>query len=146
MFEDRLVVITPTEHTRPAAVTEVSGFWENIGANVRTMSPADHDAALAVTSHLPHAAAVALAAATPNELLPYTAGGWRDSTRIAGGDPALWHAIFTANRQHVLEALARLDKSLAAFRKSLEQGDNESLMTILELAARRKRERDALGD
>jgi prephenate dehydrogenase len=146
LFEGRTVVITPTEHTRPAAVTEVSGFWESLGANVRTMSPSEHDRALAITSHLPHAAAVALAAATPTELLGLTAGGWNDTTRVASGDPALWQAIFAANREYVLEALDMMQQTFTSLRESLEQGDNESLLLILEMAARRKRERDALGD
>jgi prephenate dehydrogenase len=146
LFDGRTVVITPSEHTRPAAVTEVSGFWQSVGANVRSMSPAEHDGALAVTSHLPHVAAVALAAATPSDLLSLTASGWRDTTRIAGGDPALWQAILTANRQHVLDALELMGKTFTSLRESLEQGDNETLMTILETAAKRKRDRDALGD
>jgi prephenate dehydrogenase len=146
LFEGRVVVITPTDHTRQAAVTEVSGFWESLGANVRSMKPGDHDAALGITSHLPHIAAVALAAATPTELLPLTASGWRDTTRVAGGDPELWQAIFTANRQRVLEAIDLLDQTLGSLRESLEQGDNESLRLILESAAKRKRDRDALGD
>lgn len=146
LFEGRTVVITPTEHTRPAAVTEVSGFWQSLGANVISMTPDKHDAALAVTSHLPHVAAVALAAATPTELLPLTASGWRDTTRVAGGDPALWQAILTANRQHVLDALDLMGKTFNNLRESLKQGDNESLISILETAAKRKRDRDALGD
>ena len=87
LFDGRTVVITPTEQTRPAAVTEVSGFWESLGANVVNMTPARHDAALAITSHLPHLVASALAAATPTELLPLTASGWRDTTRVAASDP-----------------------------------------------------------
>ncbi len=146
LFEGRIVVITPTEHTRPAAVTEVNGFWQSLGAKVHRMTPADHDAALAITSHLPHLAAVALAAATPTDLLPYTASGWRDTTRVAGGDPAMWQAIFTANRQRVLDALELLGQTTNSLRESLEQGDNESLISILETAAKRKRDRDALGD
>jgi len=146
LFDGRTVVITPTEYTRPAAVTEVSGFWQSLGAYVRNMTPADHDRALAITSHLPHATAVALAAATPTELLGLTAGGWQDTTRVAGGDPALWQAILTANREHVLEALDLMQQTYTSLRESLEQGDNESLLLILEAAARRKRERDALGD
>jgi prephenate dehydrogenase len=146
LFDRRTVVITPTEHTRPAAVTEVIGFWQSLGANVESMSPAQHDAALAITSHLPHVAAAALAAATPSELLTLTATGWRDTTRIAGSDPALWQAILTANRQHVLDALDLMSQMLTSLRESLEHGDNESLVTILETAARRKRDRDALGD
>jgi prephenate dehydrogenase len=146
LLEGRVVVVTPTEHTRQAAVTEISGFWQSLGANVRLMKPAEHDAALAITSHLPHIAAIALAAATPTELLPLTAGGWRDTTRVAAADPGLWQAIFTANRERVLEAIDQMDQSLSALRESLEQGDNESLRSILETAAKRKRERDALGD
>ncbi|MEX0613873.1 MAG: prephenate dehydrogenase/arogenate dehydrogenase family protein, partial [Pirellulales bacterium] len=75
MFEGRTVVVTRSDATRPAAVTEVSGFWQSLGATVTTMTPAKHDAALAITSHLPHVAAVALAAATPMELLRLTASG-----------------------------------------------------------------------
>jgi prephenate dehydrogenase len=146
MFDGRTVVVTPSESTRPAAVTEVSGFWQSLGANVVTMSPARHDAALAITSHLPHVAAVALAAATPSEMLRLTAGGWRDTTRVAGADPKLWQAIFTANRQHVLEAIDFLSETLANFREALELGDQESLASMLEAAAKKKRERDALGD
>jgi prephenate dehydrogenase len=146
MFDDRTVVVTPSEATRTAAVTEVSGFWQSLGANVTTMSPARHDAALAITSHLPHVAAVALAAATPTELLGLTASGWRDTTRVAGGDPKLWQAIFTANRQHVLDAMDVLSQTLENFRETLEQGDYESLAAMLEAAAKKKRERDALGD
>jgi prephenate dehydrogenase len=146
MFDGRVVVVTPSEATRPAAVTEVSGFWQGLGANVMTMTPAKHDAALAITSHLPHVAAVALAAATPTELLRLTAGGWRDTTRVAGGDPKLWQAIFADNRRHVLDAIDVLSETLANFRESLELGDRESLTGMLEAAAKKKRERDALGD
>ncbi len=110
------------------------------------MSPSEHDAALAITSHLPHIAAVALAAATPTELLPLTAGGWRDTTRVAAADPALWRAIFTANRQHVLDALGLMDQKLNALRNSLEHGDNETLLAILETAAKKKRDCNALAD
>ena len=146
MFDGRIVVVTPSEATRPAAVTEISGFWQGLGANVITMKPARHDAALAITSHLPHVAAVALAAATPMELLRLTASGWRDTTRVAGADPKLWQAIFAANRQHVLDAIDLLDQTLDNLRETLEQGDYESLTLMLEAAARKKRERDALGD
>lgn len=146
MFDGRIVVVTRSEATRPAAVTEISGFWESLGASVTTMTPAKHDAALAITSHLPHVAAVALAAATPTELLRLTASGWRDTTRVAGGDPKLWQAIFTANRQRVLEAMDLLGQTLDNLREALELGDYENLAAMLEAAAKKKRERDALGD
>jgi prephenate dehydrogenase len=146
LFENRTVVITPTDATRPAAVTETRGFWESLGADVVTMAPDKHDAALAMTSHLPHLVAVALAAATPSNLLPLAASGWRDTTRVAGGDPKLWEPIFAANRQHVLDALERLNNSLENLQEALEQGDYETFNSILEAAAKVKRDRDALGD
>jgi prephenate dehydrogenase len=146
LFDGRMVVVTPTELTKTAAVTEVMGFWQALGANVRPMPPARHDAALALTSHLPHVVAAALSAATPTEFLHLTASGWRDTTRVAGGDPKLWQAILTANRQHVLDALDVMGQTLGNIRESLEQGDYESLLSILEAAAIKKRERDALGD
>jgi prephenate dehydrogenase len=110
------------------------------------MLPSKHDAALALTSHLPHLAAVGLAAATPSEFLHLTASGWRDTTRVAGGDPKLWQAILTENRQHVLDGLDALAQTLGHIRETLEQGDYESLLTVLEAAAKKKRDRDALGD
>jgi prephenate dehydrogenase len=146
LFDGRTVVVTPTQLTRPAAVTEVSGFWQSLGAEVHTMTPAEHDAALAATSHLPHLVATALAAATPRELLPLAASGWRDTTRVAGGDPKLWQPIFAANRQHVLEALEKLNNALENIHDALEQGDYETFNSILEAAAKVKRDRDALGD
>jgi prephenate dehydrogenase len=146
LFEGRTVVVTPTELTRTAAVTEVVGFWQALGANVQNMTPAKHDAALALASHVPHLAAVAMAVATPAEFLHLTATGWRDTTRVAGGDPNLWLAILTANRQHVLDGLDMLGQTVGNLRECLEQGDNESLLSILEAAAKKKRDRDALGD
>jgi prephenate dehydrogenase len=146
LFEGRTVVVTPTELTRTAAVTEIVGLWQALGANVQNMTPARHDTALAMTSHLPHLAAVAMAGATPSEFLHLTATGWRDTTRVAGGDPNLWLAILTSNRQHVLDGLDMLGQTIGNLRESLEQGDNESLLSILEAAAKKKRDRDALGD
>jgi prephenate dehydrogenase len=146
LFDGRTVVVTPTAATRAAAVTETSGFWQSLGANVSTMTPDDHDAALAMTSHMPHLVAVALAAVTPRHLLPLAASGWRDTTRVAGGDPKLWEPIIATNRQHILEALELVAESLDGIHDALEQGDHESLIAILERAANIKQERDALGD
>jgi prephenate dehydrogenase len=110
------------------------------------MSPEEHDRALAVTSHLPHLLAAALAASTPEELLPLAAGGWRDTTRVAGGAPNLWVPIFSSNRENVLETLRRFDGHLRAIRESLELGDDRRLFAILEKAAKRKWQRESLGD
>jgi prephenate dehydrogenase len=146
LFQNRTVVITPTAETRPAAVVEATGFWQSLGAHVHSMSPPEHDAALAATSHLPHLLAAALAAATPEELLPLAASGWRDTTRVAGGEPKLWQPIFATNRLHVLVALDRLLETLALLRQSLDEGNDRSLLRILEQAQQVKRSHDALGD
>jgi 3-phosphoshikimate 1-carboxyvinyltransferase len=95
---------------------------------------------------LPHLVAAALAFATPNDLLPLAASGWRDTTRIAGADPDLWRPIFDANRNHVLEALDRFDEAIAVIREALEQGDEQQLNGVLERARWVKTSRDALGD
>jgi prephenate dehydrogenase len=146
LFEGRKTVVTPTTRSHRASTLDVERFWRSLGAEVVTMSPVEHDAALAATSHLPHLVAYALAFATPNELLPLAASGWRDTTRIAGSDPNLWRPIFTANRSHVLEALDRFVEVVALVREALEAGDDQELYGILELAQRTKSNRDALGD
>ena len=110
------------------------------------MTPEEHDAALAVTSHLPHLVAVALAAATPKTLLPLAASGWRDTTRVAAGDANLWEPIFVANREHVLAALDRFLAKASELREALDHSDNRQLHRILQQAITTKRARDALGD
>jgi prephenate dehydrogenase len=143
LFDGRTVVVTPTGATDPPAITMVTRFWESLGAHVVTMNAEDHDATLAATSHLPHLVAAALARATPPELIPLTAGGWRDTTRVAGGDPRLWRPIFASNRQHVLAALDGFERCLAALRTALADEDDGRFEQLLQEA---KRTRDALGD
>ncbi len=107
------------------------------------MSPEAHDQALAATSHLPHLVAAALARITSIEDLPMTAGGWRDSTRIAAGDPELWTQILSQNRDNLVKSLDKLEKSLAAFRSGLERNNVQQLLKLLTEA---KRIRDAVGN
>lgn len=146
LFDGRAVVVTPTDTTPRPAVVEANGFWQSLGAKVIRMSPAEHDAALAATSHVPHLVAAAVAAATPKELLPLAASGWRDTTRVAGGDPELWRAIFATNRQHVVEALDRVMAELEDLRKAVDEGGDIRLIETLERAKYIKWNRDALGD
>jgi prephenate dehydrogenase len=142
LFVERWTVLTPTEKTPVAALELVRVFWQALGARVRTMAPEDHDRALALTSHLPHLLAAALAGVLPDTLRDLTATGFRDTTRIAGGDPEVWTPIFQHNRSAVLAALVQLQDRLDKFRQAL--ASNEAA-TIDQLLTQGKKVRDALG-
>jgi prephenate dehydrogenase len=142
LFDGRVVVVTPTRKTADDQVQRTGDFWSALGATVMMMSPAAHDRALAATSHLPHLVAAALARMTSEEDLPLTAGGWRDCTRIAGGEAELWSQILSDNRENVLKAIGRFEKSLAGFRSAIERGDARRLQQLLKEA---KQRRDAVG-
>jgi prephenate dehydrogenase len=142
LFVDRIVVVTPTADTDQEAASVIELFWQSLGARVVRMDPFEHDEALAATSHFPHAAAAGLAAATPTGWLGLTAGGFRDTTRIAGADPELWAAIFDANRDAVLAAADRFAERMTEFRRVLAAGDRDGLVRWL---AEGKKVRDALG-
>lgn len=146
LFKNRTVVVTPTARTRKSDEQAISAFWRSLGAKVVRMSPEEHDRALAATSHLPHLVAAALASATDKQDLALVARGWLDTTRIAGGDPALWEQIFAANRANVLTALGRYEKVLASFRQALKAGNEAELIRLLAEAQTVARgSRDALG-
>ncbi|MEK6233993.1 MAG: prephenate dehydrogenase/arogenate dehydrogenase family protein [Planctomycetales bacterium] len=142
LFEDRATILTPTEDSLDADVKTLTDFWTSLGARVVELSPSRHDEMLAFASHLPHLIAVAAAAAIPVESQPYSAGGFRDVTRIAAGKPDLWRQIFLENRDAVLTALDAFDHSLDALRGALRDGDPDALLDLLSQA---KRNRDALG-
>jgi len=142
MFDGRLVIVTPTKESDPEAIAVVELFWSQLGSRTMRMDAHEHDEALAVTSHLPHAAASALAGVTPPEWLTLTAGGFRDTTRIAGGDAELWAAIFLANREAVRVALDQYLERLVAFRAMLTGETHAELVRWL---SEGKKVRDALG-
>jgi cyclohexadieny/prephenate dehydrogenase len=142
LFLERWTVLTPTERTAPDAVAQVRSFWEALGCRVRMMTPADHDRALALTSHLPHLVAAALAGTLPDDLRELTATGFRGTTRIAGGDPEVWTPIFQHNRTAVLAALDQLEARLQQFRQALATDD---VARIDQLLTQGKKVRDALG-
>ncbi len=143
LFLGKSVILTPIAKTPDRIVQQAAEFWEALGAVAHRMSPEEHDRVLAFTSHLPHLAASALAAATPSELLPWTASGWRDATRIAAADPDLWISILEANRSHSLRALDNFAKVLASIRDALEHGDPEALRRWLETG---KKNRDSVAN
>ena len=142
LFDGRLVVLTPGARTSPQAVIAVTAFWRSLGSRVQTMDATEHDRALALTSHLPHLLASALAGLLPPHLHDLTATGFRDTTRVAAGDPALWAAIFTQNRPALLRALAALRGRLDDIDGALR--DNH-LPVIHEWLDRARKVRDALG-
>jgi cyclohexadieny/prephenate dehydrogenase len=142
LFQNRLTVVTPAGLDDAGAAEQIGAFWRALGSRVRLMAPEEHDAALALTSHLPHLAASALAGILPEKLFELTATGFRDTTRVAAGDPSIWTGIFAQNRQAVLDALTLLGQQLGRFRSALEAGDGPALDSLL---AEGKKVRDALG-
>ncbi len=137
LFEGRWCVLTPLARDDGAyaqAVARLAAFWEQLGSTVEIMEPAHHDLALAVTSHLPHLIAFTLVGAADDletvseqELVTYSAGGFRDFTRIAAGDPVMWRDIFLHNREATLEALARFTEELIALQRAIRWGDGDTL-------------------
>lgn len=105
LLNDKLVLLTPTEPNTREDVSKLESFWRSLGAKTECLSPDDHDRTMSLTSHLPHMVAAILAASTPEELLRFTGSGWKDTTRIAGGEPELWRQILEENQAHVLHAL-----------------------------------------
>ena len=142
LFEGRVVVVTPCRATHNGAAADVADFWSSLGATVYLMSPEQHDAAVAATSHVPHLLASLLAGVTPRGDLPLTATGWQDTTRIAAGDPELWTQILLDNRQNVLKSLARFEKTMQRAKRAIERGDAKTLTRLLTEA---KAIRDAVG-
>lgn len=143
LFDGRVAILTPTKNTRAEDFDALEQFWSSLGSVVIQMSAADHDRALALTSHLPHAAAVALAATLPETYFRLTGSGFLDTTRLAGGEPELWKQIFAANRTNVLAALEKYSEKLNALAVAIRQGDDQALENLLTAA---KRNRDALGN
>lgn len=142
LFQGRIVVVTPTPLSNRANLGRLEEFWQSLGAKVVHMSATEHDQAFAVTSHLPHLLAAAIAGTTPERYVTLTAGGWQDTTRIAGGDPALWRQILLSNRDNVLAALTQFSSALEAWRTALESQDATELERLLTEA---KHIRDAVG-
>ena len=134
LFNHRWCILTPPEGTDPAAVERVAGFWRALGAEVETMAPDHHDRVLAVTSHLPHLIAYTIVGTasdleevTQSEVIKYSAGGFRDFTRIAASDPTMWRDVFLANREAVLDMLQRFSEDLALLQRAIRWGQGDAL-------------------
>ncbi|HEX5273041.1 MAG TPA: prephenate dehydrogenase/arogenate dehydrogenase family protein [Gemmataceae bacterium] len=143
LFQGRVTVVTPTPRTDAAAVERTADFWRGLDSRVIVMGPDEHDQALAMTSHLPHLLASALAGILPPQLRPLAATGFRDTTRVAAGDPSIWTGIFLQNRAALIEALGQLQGRVIEFKQALMGGDEAAIDALL---AEGKRSRDALGN
>lgn len=137
LFEDRWCILTPPEGEDPAAVARVRAFWEAIGSRVEEMTPEHHDLVLAVTSHLPHLIAYNivgtaddLAQVTQSEVIKFSAGGFRDFTRIAASDPTMWRDVFLHNRDAVLEVLGRFQEDLFYLQRAIRWGEGDKLFDL----------------
>jgi len=137
LFAGRWCILTPATDADPAAVARVAEFWRRLGADVETMTPEHHDRVLAVTSHLPHLIAYSivgtasdLEAVTESEVIKYSAGGFRDFTRIAASDPTMWRDVFLSNREAVLEMLGRFSEDLAQLQRAIRWGDGDALFDL----------------
>ncbi len=144
LYQQRRVILTPLPTTDRDAVNSVRRLWEQVGAEVVEMSVAHHDEVLAATSHLPHVLAYALVDTLARmqekaEIFRYAAGGFRDFTRIASSDPAMWRDICLANRERLVVVLDRYQHDLSALRDALAQGDGERVMHVF---SRAKKARD----
>jgi cyclohexadieny/prephenate dehydrogenase len=134
LFVNRWCILTPPAGTDTAAVERLATVWRLLGADVETMSAEHHDLVLGITSHLPHLIAYTivgtadeLSQVTRSEVLRFSAGGFRDFTRIAASDPTMWRDIFLANKAAVLEMLGRFHEDLAALTRAIRRGDGETL-------------------
>jgi cyclohexadieny/prephenate dehydrogenase len=134
LFVNRWCILTPPPDADPAAVERLATFWRMLGANVETMTADHHDLVLAVTSHLPHLIAYTivgtadeLSQVTRSEVLKFSAGGFRDFTRIAASDPTMWRDVFLANKDAVLEMLGRFNEDVATLTRAIRRGDGDAL-------------------
>lgn len=137
LFENRWTILTPLDsedEAYAAAVARLSTFWRAFGAQVELMDEKHHDLVLAVVSHLPHLIAYTIVGSaadlenvTENEVIKYSASGFRDFTRIAASDPTMWRDIFVANKDAVLEMLGRFTEDLQAMSRAIRWGDADTL-------------------
>jgi cyclohexadieny/prephenate dehydrogenase len=137
LFLNRWSILTPLEGTDLKAVARLAAFWTGTGANVEIMEAAHHDLVLAITSHVPHliaynivGTAADLEEVTRSEVIKFSAGGFRDFTRIAASDPTMWRDVFLNNKEAVLEMLGRFNEDLSALQRKIRNGDGDGLFEL----------------
>jgi cyclohexadieny/prephenate dehydrogenase len=137
LFAGRWCIITPPAGVDPARLAALSDFWTSLGSKVELMDAAHHDLVLAVTSHIPHLIAYTIVGTasdledvTASEVIKYSAGGFRDFTRIAASDPVMWRDVFLTNKGAVLEMLGRFTEDLTALQRAIRSGDGDTLFDL----------------
>ncbi|MCH8684972.1 prephenate/arogenate dehydrogenase family protein [Pedomonas mirosovicensis] len=137
LFKGRWCIVTPPEGADETAVARVCDFWTALGSNVEVMDAQHHDRVLAVTSHIPHLIAYTIVGTasdleqvTESEVIKFSAGGFRDFTRIAASDPTMWRDVFLNNREAVLEILQRFNEDLTALQRAIRWGDGDALFNL----------------
>ena len=146
LFDNRWCILTPIPGSDPAAVQRLKAFWEALGSNVEVMDPDHHDLVLGITSHVPHLIAYNivntarhLEQVTDSEVIKFSAGGFRDFTRIAASDPTMWRDVFLNNREAVLEMLGRFTEDLIHLQRSIRYGDGDTLFRLFSEARQVRR-------
>ena len=134
LFENRWCILTPPDGTDPEAIERLKRFWEGCGSTVEIMTPDHHDLVLAIVSHVPHliaynivGTAADLETVTQQEVVKFSASGFRDFTRIAASDPTMWRDVFLNNKEAVMEMLRRFSDDLAELRSAIEGADGDTL-------------------
>lgn len=137
LFDGRWCILTPPEDVDEQALQRLSAFWSELGSTVEKMTADHHDLVLAITSHVPHLIAYNivgtandLEAVTRSEVIKYSAGGFRDFTRIAASDPTMWRDVFLNNKEAVLEMLGRFNEDLTALQRAIRWGDGDALFDL----------------
>ncbi|SOD99805.1 prephenate/arogenate dehydrogenase family protein [Caenispirillum bisanense] len=134
LFRDRWCILTPPPATDPAAVDKVAALWKAGGSMIEIMDPGHHDRVLAITSHLPHLIAYTIVGTATDleehlkqEVIKFSASGFRDFTRIAASDPVMWRDVFLNNREAVLEIIQRFTEDLTALQRAIRWGEGDKL-------------------
>jgi cyclohexadieny/prephenate dehydrogenase len=137
LFDGRWCILTPCERSTEIAVQKVTALWRALGSEIEIMTPEHHDLVLAITSHVPHliaynivGTAADLEKVTESEVIKFSAGGFRDFTRIAASDPVMWRDVFLNNKDAVLEMLSRFSEDLSALQRMIRWGDGEALLDL----------------
>jgi cyclohexadieny/prephenate dehydrogenase len=137
LFDGRWCILTPAADADKGAVGRLTSFWEACGSHVEVMDADHHDLVLAITSHVPHLIAYNivntarhLERVTDTEVIKFSAGGFRDFTRIAASDPIMWRDVFLNNKEAVLEMLGRFSEDLTALQRAIRFGEGETLYKL----------------